>query len=131
MKLLDRVFNWVLPPWPGSARYERKEFDEATERWRRINAGKRAAGCPCGKPATKVRYSHGNVGAVPVEFWTCDEHYGMSAWGSGPSGFRASWPRSKPCADCDGYCPTLRKIGAVEPHEWHCPIKTEKSDGCP
>ena len=125
---MSRLLDWLWPPLPGTARYERKEHADATQRWRQINAEKRAAGCPCGKPATRVRYNHGNVGAVPVEFWTCDEHDGMSGWSAGPSGFIAVWPRRAPCSDCDGYCSTTRKIGASVPYEWHCPLKREAGE---
>ena len=68
--------------------YAEREYREATERWRAHNAERRAAGCPCGKPATKVSYDCRNIGAVPAEFWTCDEHVGVSSWTGVPGNMR-------------------------------------------
>lgn len=49
-------------------------------RWIDYNMKARAEGCPCGRPATCVRMSGGNVGSVPVEVWSCDEHFNVSEW---------------------------------------------------
>jgi hypothetical protein len=127
MSKLDAIFGWLWPPMPGTARYERQEYAEATERWQRINAEKRAAGCPCGKAATRVEYDGSNLGAVPVEQWTCDEHYGTASWSSGPGYFRAAWARPTQCADCPGFCSTMSKIGAARPYEWHCTKQREEA----
>ncbi len=87
------------------------------------NRAKRAAGCLCGKPATDVRYFDGNVGSVPVEFWTCAEHVGVSAWMGVRGAMTPYWPRATRCSGCpiDGSCSTSTRIGESEPYEYHCP----------
>jgi hypothetical protein len=53
----------------------------ASRRWRRINEELRAAGCPCGRPATHVRRSvAGYAGSVPPEIWSCEEHINVNGW---------------------------------------------------
>lgn len=62
---------------------------EASSRWMERNREERALGCRCGQPAAHVTYHGGNLGVVPVEFWTCAKHVGVNAW-TGPPG--AMWP---------------------------------------
>jgi hypothetical protein len=52
---------------------ERDEYAAATRRWRKHNA-RQPRVCLCGAPGTVLRTDHGNIGAVPVEFWYCQEH---------------------------------------------------------
>jgi hypothetical protein len=96
----------------------------AEERWRATNAAKRAAGCPCGKPATEVEYMREVVGSVPAEFWRCADHADVTSWsytdGGAPTPY---WPRSSPCGTCVGRCSTTWKHGAGKPYQWHCPQK--------
>lgn len=123
------IIGWLadlLVPRVGSAEYERREVRAAEARWRAINARKRAEGCLCGRPATEVRYDDRNTGSVPVEYWTCSEHVGASAW----KGDVAYWERSAPCAGHD----PLRCGGWGGPiggptTRWHCQERAEVDHG--
>lgn len=118
-----KLLSWLLPPRPESfEEYEARRVREAEERWRVRNEEKRAEGCPCGQPATEVRYDHRNVGSVPVETWSCAEHVGVTSWAGAGGAMKPYWERSRPCGSCEpsrcgGYGgpiggPTTR---------WHCP----------
>lgn len=107
---------WLYRQWDDSDR-------AAGRRWKAINRAKRAAGCPCGRPATEVRYDHSNTGPVPVETWTCDEHVGASGWSISPRGATPLWPRSSRCDTCTGMCSRVYNIGEDEPYQWNCPMK--------
>lgn len=119
------MINVIVGVLFGRKAEQRWDERAAERRWRQRNAEKRAAGCQCGAPATEVRYDYRNVGSVPVEFWTCAEHVGVASWSrhgtDGP--WVAYWPQSQPCADCPGTCPTVSKIDASAPYQWHCPKK--------
>ena len=56
------------------------EIQKAEARWRQRNAEAKLRGCPCGEPATEVRYNHGTVGSVPHEMWTCIKHVDVISW---------------------------------------------------
>lgn len=96
----------------------------AEARWRAGNARKRAAGCPCGKPATEVAYDHPVVGRVPHETWTCAEHAGAEQWSGRPSGqvteWVPLWGRPAPCPSCEGRCSASGPIGRPLTR-WYCP----------
>jgi hypothetical protein len=57
----------------AAERIERKEYIAATRRWQKHNA-RQARVCLCGAPGTVLRTDNRNIGAVPVEFWYCEEH---------------------------------------------------------
>lgn len=103
---------WPGMPWDESAgmvetprlrgeTFQEHEFRMASERWRRGNLAKKEAGCQCGFPSTQVTFDYRNKGSVPVEFWTCDDHVGVSSWASwGPDGqWIAYWPQGR-CLTC-------------------------------
>lgn len=108
MSFLSRILN--PPPRTNPVR-------EAEKRWTAHNTAARAAGCPCGQPATEVRHDHRNVGNVPVETWTCTEHVGAEMWADG----RPAWghDRKLPGVECWG---TAGPIGG-EPTRWFHPVK--------
>ena len=93
----------------------------AEHRWTAHNAAARTAGCPCGQPATEVRYDHRNLGSVPVETWTCVEHVGAEMW----SGNRPAWGHDQELegVECWG---SSGPIGG--PHtRWYHPVKPEEA----
>lgn len=98
MSLLKRLADALFPPRKSAADRDAREVREAEDRWRAHNAARRAAGCPCGAPASRVRYLGGNIGAVPVEVWSCDVHCGASGWSGTPGAMTPTWERSSPCA---------------------------------
>jgi hypothetical protein len=102
----------------------RRIDDEATrQRWEIHNRRAREAGCPCGKPATRVARYPLPSGAVH-EWWTCAEHEGVESWAGGPDGtWLPQWTRPEPCGPCTGHCSWTSKIGADRPYEWYCPTK--------
>lgn len=132
MSVIGRLLDLLLPPRVGTPEYERQETEAAERRWRETNRRKREAGCRCGAPATDVKYHHGNIGSVPVEFWTCAQHVGVSSWSrDGDAPWIARWPQSQPCADCPGTCSTMRKIGAEMPYQWNCPRRAAEDGSLP
>jgi hypothetical protein len=96
--LLDRLFR-RLDRTSLEAMVSEERMAEM--RWRQRNAEMRAAGCPCGRPATHVQVIGGNLGSVPVEFWHCDEHAGMDGYRLTQIGdeitFSPNFPHSQPC----------------------------------
>lgn len=64
----------------------RQRNGAAAERWLANNAERKATGCRCGRPATKVRYEYQVIGGVPAEIWTCDNHEGVNVWVSTDGG---------------------------------------------
>lgn len=58
------------------------EITAAEARWTARNFAGRLKGCPCGRPATDVRYlpAEGVVGSVRPEVWTCAQHVGVASW---------------------------------------------------
>jgi hypothetical protein len=107
---LDAVIDCASNDYanPGSVRM-------AERRWRQVNAEKRAAGCPCGKPSEVVQYDHRNLGSVPVETWTCAEHVDVYGWMNNVPNY--AHPRPCPYGEDIG---TQGRIGQ-EPHTWVCP----------
>lgn len=85
----------------------RNPVREAEARWTRNNQQARAAGCPCGAPATNVTYHPDVIGTVPAETWTCNQHAGASsfAWRRLPDGtitdFQAHYQHNQPCPHGD------------------------------
>ena len=78
MSLLAAFRDVFFPPTPEQRR--RDEYEAAADRGRAHNAAAKAAGCKCGRPATKVRRVFGTVGGVPCEIWSCDEHVNVNGW---------------------------------------------------
>jgi hypothetical protein len=66
-----------MTPWGWFAGRRRRRAAE--RRWRRHNQQARAAGCRCGRPATRVRRIR-VAGEVPSEIWTCAEHVQVNGW---------------------------------------------------
>lgn len=75
LTLLSRDPAWWDDPVIGLS-----EEEQASLRWAARNAEAFAAGCKCGRPATRVRLDHRVLGHVPVEYWTCDEHINTESW---------------------------------------------------
>jgi len=68
------------------------EVAAAEDRWRTKNAESRAAGCPCGEPATHVARLP-VVGSVPFEVWSCEAHVGVNSWTHSPGDAHyTAWP---------------------------------------
>ncbi|WP_341719850.1 hypothetical protein QQG74_09190 [Micromonospora sp. FIMYZ51] len=117
------ALGWVLflairPAWDATRPIPPvNETLQAERRWRAHNAAARAAGCPCGQPATEVRYDNRNTGSVPVETWTCADHVGAEMW----SGNRPAWghDRQLPGVECWG---SSGPIGG-KPNRWYHPVK--------
>lgn len=105
------------PAWWSLPGVGLSEEAQASRRWTENNARAKAAGCHCGKPATRVRLDHRNVGWVPVETWTCDEHVGVEAW----FGTTPRWTRTTRCDDCPvgGGCSSSGPIGGP-PTKYYC-----------
>lgn len=110
--------------WRGLSDTER-----ATLRWAQINAEKRAAGCPCGRPATEVKCDSRNTGSVPVETWTCAEHKDAAGWSGRPGEMKPMWARSSPCVVCTGHCARAGLINGPT-HTWYCPDRTDEDFRC-
>jgi hypothetical protein len=74
------MFAWLrsllAAPQPEQPTFEQ----ECRDRWLKINAETKAAGCRCGKPATHVRRFGGTVGGVASEVWSCEEHQNVNGW---------------------------------------------------
>jgi hypothetical protein len=94
MNLFKRIVDWWrmsdTPPQTESRTVRPvymsdEEYEAATERWRARNERERLRGCKCGKPNTRCKYYGGNIGAVPVEFWSCDEDFGVTQWSGRPA----------------------------------------------
>lgn len=97
MKLLKKLLDLFEPTVAAAVDPDA----DASERWRRFNAQKRAAGCPCGRPATRRRVMLGAAGGVMPEIWSCDECYGAEGH-SGPRGeAKPFWGRIRSCGGCD------------------------------
>ncbi len=121
--MLELLRRLLFPPSPQEI--TEREYREATRRWIAHNAASRAAGCPCGKPASKVRYRGGNVGAVKVEVWTCDEHEGVAGWRGVEGDMEPLWDRPKPCQGCQTELACGGTSGPIggPPDIWRCPIR--------
>jgi hypothetical protein len=83
--------NYYSDNWQRDANCQRCEHilkgsAAVAERWRQINAAQRASGCMCGQPATHVRYSHGTVGVVRSETWSCSSHVNVNSWSRSADG---------------------------------------------
>lgn len=107
------------------------EYVGATLRWIEHNRKARLKGCPCGKRGTRVHFDGRNNGAVPVEWWTCDEHEGATGW-RGTTGCSVTplYDRFPACGDCvyaggSKYCGGYSRQGDVIT-SYSCPDKPEE-----
>jgi hypothetical protein len=91
------------------------EVDRAERRWAAINKQTRLTGCPCGRPATVVKYEAGSLGNVAPERWTCAEHEGVGMWAGGVP----YWEHPTPCPAGET-AGSRAQIGGPE-YAWLCP----------
>lgn len=124
---------WNVTKGRISERREAIERRAAEERWKKYNAEKKAAGCPCGKPATRVRIYRGVVGSVPMEQWGCDDHYDADGYQGyqlpgEPPNYKFDWSRKTPCSECseiggDRTCHGWGGQTGGPTEYWSCPVR--------
>lgn len=124
-KLINAIHKHLNPtPTPLT------EEQQAELNWTRHNEEAQKAGCfVCGKPAPHIFENHENVGRVPYQSFTCDEHKGANGWYSHNGGEHvATYDRSTPCKTCTNKCGGILAYEGEngtegEQHTWFCTIR--------